>query len=164
MKEPEATYDVVVTRIFEAPVDEVWDAWRDPDRVKHWWGPHGFTCPLAAMDFREGGTSLVCMRAPAEHGGMDIYSTWTYTTITPHDTIEYIFRFADKDGRAIRPAQAGIPAGVPDAGHHVIQFRRLDGGRTEMTMTEHGYTTREARDMSRAGLDQTLDKLAHSLK
>ena len=27
-------------------------------------------------------------------------------------------------------------------------------------MTEHGYTTEEARDMSRGGLEQCLDKMA----
>lgn len=163
MTESSATFDVVVTRVFDAPVDRVWDAWRDPEQVKRWWGPHGFTCPVAEMDFREGGTSLVCMRAPAEYGGMDMWSTWTYTRIVSHERFEYVFRFADATGRPISPAQAGVPAGVPEAGHHVVQFRRLADGRTEMTMTEHGYTTAEARDTSRAGLDQTLDKFAEGL-
>jgi hypothetical protein len=80
------------------------------------------------------------------------------------ERFEYVIRFADEHGRPISPAQAGIPAaGVPDEGYHVVRFLRLDGGRTEMTMVERGYTTAEARDMSRAGLDQTLDKLAEAL-
>ena len=58
--------DVIVTRVFDAPVEQVWNAWVEPEMVKQWWGPTGFTCPLAEMDFREGGTSLVCMRAPKE--------------------------------------------------------------------------------------------------
>jgi uncharacterized protein YndB with AHSA1/START domain len=164
MSESDTTYDVVVNLVVDAPVDRVWDAWREPERVKQWWGPTGFTCPLATMDLREGGTSLVCMRAPAEFGGMDVYSTWTYTRIVPHERIEYVFRFADKDGGKLTPAEAGIPAGVPEEGHHVVHFRELDGGLTEMTMIEHGYTTAEARDMSRMGLEQTLDKLAESVQ
>ena len=164
MTETATTFDVVVTRVFDAPVDRVWDAWRDPERVKRWWGPTGFTCPVARMDFREGGTSLVCMRAPAEYGGMDIYSTWTYTTIVPHERFEYVFRFADQDGGTITPAEAGIPGGVPEDGRHEVHFRQLPGGLTEMTMIEHGYTTAEARDMSRAGLEQTLDKLAENVE
>ena len=36
----------------------------------------------------------------------------------------------------------------------------LGDGRTRLEMTEHGYTTAEARDMSRAGLEQCLDKMA----
>jgi uncharacterized protein YndB with AHSA1/START domain len=164
MTGPATTHDVVVTRVFDAPIDRVWDAWRDPDRVKVWWGPIGFTCPLAEMDFREGGTSLVCMRAPAEYGGQDMYSTWTYTAIVPHERIEYIFNFADRNGAKLSPAEAGIPAGVPEDGRHVVRFRDLGGGRTELTVTEHGYTVEQARDVSRAGLEQCIDKMAESLR
>src|SRR5664279_5577600 len=63
------TYDVISTREFAAPATEVWRAWSDPEYVTQWWGPHGFTSPSADLDFRVGGTSLVCMRAPAEFGG-----------------------------------------------------------------------------------------------
>jgi uncharacterized protein YndB with AHSA1/START domain len=52
--------DLVFTRLFDAPIEEVWKAWSDPEYVKQWWGPNGFTAPLARMDFRQGGTSLVC--------------------------------------------------------------------------------------------------------
>ena len=36
------TFDVVVTRFFDAPVEEVWKAWKDPAHVMRWWGPTGF--------------------------------------------------------------------------------------------------------------------------
>src|SRR5688500_12752199 len=58
------TRDLVLTRTFDAPVSEVWKYWVDSEYVKKWWGPDGFTAPLARMDFREGGTSLVCMSSP----------------------------------------------------------------------------------------------------
>ena len=147
MTEPAATYDVVVTRVFDAPIERVWDAWRDPDQVKRWCG-----------------TSLVCMRAPAEYGGQDIYSTWTYTAVVPNDRIEYIFNFARRDGSKLTPAEAGIEVGVPQDGHHVVRFRDLGGGRTELTVTEHGYTAEPARDLSQAGLEQCIDKLVESLR
>ena len=156
--------DLVVTRVFDAPVKQVWKSWSDSEQVMQWWGPIGFTCPLAEMDFREGGKSLVCMRAPKEYGGQDMYSTWTYTKIAPNERIEYTFNFADKDGNKLIPAQIGIPAGVPEDGHHVIIFKDLGDNRTEMTMTEHGYTTDQAYDTSKAGLEQCLDKMAESLK
>src|SRR5262249_51443437 len=53
------TKDLVVARTFDAPVDQVWAHWVDSDRVKKWWSPTGFSVPVARMDFREGGTSLV---------------------------------------------------------------------------------------------------------
>jgi hypothetical protein len=33
-------------------------------------------------------------------------------------------------------------------------------GRTEVTVTEYGYATEQARDLSRAGMEQCLDKMA----
>ena len=31
--------DVVVSRTFKAPVEQVWKAWTDPELVKRWWEP-----------------------------------------------------------------------------------------------------------------------------
>ena len=44
--------NVLVSRVFDAPVELVWKAWSDPEYVMQWWGPTGFTCCLAEMDFR----------------------------------------------------------------------------------------------------------------
>jgi len=41
--------DLVFTRVFNAPVTQVWKAWTDAERVKKWWGPDGFSCPVARM-------------------------------------------------------------------------------------------------------------------
>ncbi len=156
--------NVVVTRVFDAPVEQVWKAWSDSEQVRRWWGPQGFTCPIAQMDFREGGTSLVCMRAAAEYGGMDIYNTWTYHKIDPFERIEFTLKFADKDGAPIDPAQAGIPPGVPSEVRHVITFNPIGATQTEMTVTEYGYTSDQAHDQSKGGLEQCLDKMADSFK
>ncbi|MGH7454119.1 MAG: SRPBCC family protein [bacterium] len=155
--------DVVVTRTFNAPVEQVWKAWSDPEHVMQWWGPTGFTCPLAEMDFREGGKSLVCMRAPQEFGGQDMYNTWTYRKIVPMERIEFIQNFADKDGNKVDPAKMGIPPGVPHEVRHVITFKAAGDNRTEMTVTEYGYTSDQAHDISKAGMEQCLDKMAASL-
>jgi len=154
------TFDVVITRVFDAPVEEIWKAWSDPEYVMRWWGPTGFTSPSAEMDFRVGGASLVCMRAPAEYGGQDIYHTWTYTTIDPYERIEFVSNFADKDGRHLDPAAMGMPPGVPYDVPHMITFKAAGDNRMEMTVTEYGYTTEQARDLSRAGMEQCLDKMA----
>ncbi len=103
--------DLVVTRVFDAPVEHVWEAWTEPEHVRQWWGPEGFTCPLARMDVRAGGTSLVCMRVPKEYGDQDIYTTWTYRKIDPHTLIEFILcRPRRQEGR---PCQAGYASGKP---------------------------------------------------
>ena len=152
--------DLVVTRVFDAPVEQVWRAWSDPEYVRQWWGPTGFTCPLADMDFREGGTLLVCMRAPQEFGGQDLYNTWTYEVIVPLQRIEYILKFTGKDGRAFDPAELGLPTGIPKEVRNVNIFKDLGNGSTELAVTEYGYTSDEAAELSRQGLEQCLDKMA----
>ena len=157
------TFNVYTSRTFDAPVEAVWKAWSDGNEVMKWWGPTGFTSPGAKMDFREGGTSLVCMRAPKEFGGMDMYNTWTYTKIVPNERIEFTLNFSDKDGKIFDPAQMGMPPGIPKEVPHVITFKKV-GEKTEMTITEFGYTNEQTMQMSKAGLEQCLDKMAASFK
>jgi uncharacterized protein YndB with AHSA1/START domain len=154
------TFEVIVTRELEASVEEVWKAWSDPEYVTRWWGPAGFTSPGAEIDFRVGGASLVCMRAPAEYGGQDMYNSWTYTRIDPHERIEFVSNFANKEGTHLDPAAMGMAPGVPRDVPHVIVLKAAGDDKTEMTVTEYGYTTEEARDLSRSGMEQCLDKMA----
>jgi uncharacterized protein YndB with AHSA1/START domain len=158
-------HNVVATRVFDAPVERVWRAWSEPEQVKQWWGPHGFSVPVANVDFREGGVTLVAMRAPAEYGLPDMYNTWTYTRIVPHERLEFTLNFSDASGAKFDPAQMpGMPPGIPLDVPHVITFKPVGDHQTEMTLTEYGYTSAEAHDTSLAGLEQVLDKLDASLK
>ena len=156
------SHDVVVTRVLDAPVEEVWKAWTEPSYVMRWWGPTGFTCPRADMDVRVGGRSLVCMRAPAEYGGQDMYNTWTYGEIVPRERLEFVLAFTDADGVPL-DADA-IPPGVPREVRHVITLAPAGSDRTELTVREFGYATAEAQDISQAGLEQCLDKMGALLR
>lgn len=154
------TFDVEVRREFDASIERVWRAWTSPDDLRVWWGPTGFSCPRAEVDLRVGGSIAVTMRAPDEWGGLEFHSVWTITALEPPRLLRYVFTFADAEGNRITPAEAGIPDGVPDEGHHDVVLTSLDGGRTRLDMIERGYATAEARDLSRSGLDQSLDKMA----
>ncbi|MGH2376805.1 MAG: SRPBCC family protein [bacterium] len=138
----------------------VWKAWTDPEHVMQWWGPEGFTSPIARMDVREVGTSLVCMRSPE---GQDFYNTWTYREIVPMQRIEFVMDWADKDGRRVEPVTMGLPPDIPRDVRHVVTFEPLDDNKTEMTVTEYGYTSDQMFDLSKTGLEQCLDKMAASL-
>lgn len=154
--------NMVLTRVFDAPVEKVWQAWGDTDYVQQWWGPTGFTCPVAEMDFREGGTSLVCMRAPQEYGGQDMYNTWTYTKIVPLERIEFYHHFSDENGKMIDPTSIGLPPEIPLEVPHIITFKSLGDNQTEITVTEFGYPSDEIVEMSKMGMAQCLDKMAAS--
>jgi uncharacterized protein YndB with AHSA1/START domain len=149
--------DIVITRVFDAPVEQVWQAWSDPEYVMQWWGPNIFTSPLAKIDFRKGGTSLVCMRSP-EYG--DNYSTWEYQEIVPMERIEYIHNLADEDGNKIDPVTIGMPADFPRDQCHTVTFKDLGDNKTEMSVTQYGWTEGQMMKMAQMGLEQCLDKMA----
>src|SRR6476660_3619044 len=151
------TKDLVVTRVFNAPAERVWKVWSDPEYVMRWWGPNGFTSPVAKIDFRVGGSSLVCMRSPDGH---DMYNTWTYRKIVPVEMIEFVLDWADKDGNRIDPAKMGLPPDMPRDVRHVVTFKALDKDKTEMTVTEFGYKSEQHLELSKAGLNECLDKMA----
>jgi uncharacterized protein YndB with AHSA1/START domain len=109
------------------------------------------------MDVREGGTSLVCMRSPQ---GQDLYNTWSYQTIVPLRSIAFVMSFADEEGNSVDPSTIGLPPGVPQDVRHLVTFEAAGDSTTTMTVTEYGYTSDEVADLSKQGLEQTLDKMA----
>jgi uncharacterized protein YndB with AHSA1/START domain len=149
--------EIVITRVFDAPIELVWKAWVDPEMVKQWWGPDGFTAPVAHIDFRVSGTSLVCVRSPEYR---DHYSTWQYRNIVPMQRIEYVHNLADKDGNKIDPVSVGMPADFPQDMLNLVTFKDLGSGKTEITVTEYGWTAGQMMEMSKMGLEQCLDKMA----
>lgn len=151
--------DLVVTRRFNAPVERVWEAWVEPEQVKQWWGPDGFTAPVAKMDFREGGTSLVCMSAP-QFGFDEHYSTWTYEKIVPHERIDYIHHLTDSEGTPIDPTSVGMPPDFQQPVRNTVLFKSVGDNQTELTVTEYDWTEGQMLEMSRLGLEQCLNKMA----
>ncbi|BDV31595.1 SRPBCC family protein [Microbacterium terricola] len=151
-------FTVEAEREIDAPPAVAWRSWTDSDVLSRWWGPSGFTCPTARMDVRVSGVSLVSMAAP-DWGFPEMFSTWTYTVVDEPHRLEFTFRFADAEGAALAPGDPRVPPGVPAEVAHVITFEGLPSERTRMRIVESGYETAEPLEMSRQGLEQSLDKL-----
>ena len=162
-----AKTDLKFTRTFDAPVEEVWKAWTDSAAVMKWWGPTGFSCPLARMDVKVGGTSLVCMRGGKDMGpfaGKDHYSTSVYKKVEKHQLLEYIHNLSDKHGNKLDPKQLGMPSDFPTDQRHTVVFKDLGNGKTELTITEYEWPAGQMMEFSKIGMNQCLDKMAASLK
>jgi uncharacterized protein YndB with AHSA1/START domain len=56
--------EIVVSRMFDAPRELVFEAWTDPKKVVQWWGPHGFTTTNQEMDVRPGSVWRFTMHGP----------------------------------------------------------------------------------------------------
>ena len=53
-----------ITRLLDAPRDLVWEVWTNPEHIKHWWGPEGFTNSIDKMEVSPGGTWQFVMHGP----------------------------------------------------------------------------------------------------
>ena len=56
--------DLILTRIINAPREQVFQAWTDPAMLKQWFAPRPWTTPVVETDVRPGGAILMVMRDP----------------------------------------------------------------------------------------------------
>jgi uncharacterized protein YndB with AHSA1/START domain len=63
-KNSTADRELRLTKLLSAPVELVWEVWTDPEHIKNWWGPDGFTNSISKMDFRVDGEWDLTMHGP----------------------------------------------------------------------------------------------------
>jgi uncharacterized protein YndB with AHSA1/START domain len=59
-----ADRELVITRVFDAPRELVFDAFTDPKLLMSWWGPRGCSVISCETDPIAGGTWRISMRSP----------------------------------------------------------------------------------------------------
>ncbi len=149
---------VVIERTFDAAVDVIWQMWTDPEHFKEWYGPKGFTVPVADMDMRVGGKRLICMASP--DGSMKMWTTGEYTEIVPNERLVYTESPADENGNVVSPSAMGMPDGYPTTTEVTVLLEDL-GGRTKMVMTHAGVP---ADSGAGGGWEQAFDKLVDHIE
>ncbi|NCF65951.1 MAG: SRPBCC domain-containing protein [Chloroflexi bacterium] len=149
---------VVIERTFDAAIDLIWQMWTQPEHFKTWYGPKGFTVPVAEMDMRVGGKRLICMASP--DGSMKMWTTGEYTEIVPNQRLVYTESPADENGNVVSPSAMGMPEGYPATTEVTVLLEDL-GGRTKMVMTHSGVP---ADSGAGGGWNQAFDKLADHIK
>ncbi|MDR3665373.1 MAG: SRPBCC domain-containing protein [Ignavibacteriaceae bacterium] len=50
--------------LLNAPIELVWEVWTNPELIKHWWGPNGFTNTIEKMEVMAGGEWIFIMHGP----------------------------------------------------------------------------------------------------
>jgi uncharacterized protein YndB with AHSA1/START domain len=95
--------EFVISRVFDAPRDLVWKVFTDPEHMKHWWGPKGFTVTQSKMDLRPGGTFHYSLRGP---DGNAMWGKMVYREITPRSRIVFVNSFSDEAGGVTRHPMA----------------------------------------------------------
>ena len=54
---------ITLTRTYDAPAEQIWAAWTDPEELKKWWGPENVTIPECEVDLTMGGRFYIVMEA-----------------------------------------------------------------------------------------------------
>jgi uncharacterized protein YndB with AHSA1/START domain len=162
MHDTTTSKDFVISRVFDAPRDLVWECFTKPERMSEWWGPKGVTILKSQMDLRVGGTYHYGMQTP---DGTVMWGRMVYRAITPPERLEFINSFSDEAGGLGRhPLAPSWPLEMLS----VFTFDEMPGGKTKFTVT---WRPHDATDEERATFDAahasmtggwrgTLDKLA----
>ena len=88
-----------ISRVYDAPRAKVWQAWTEPSRLKHWWGPRGFKVHTCKVDLRPGGVFLYGMKAP---DGSDTWGKFVYREIKAPEKLVFVVSFSDPQGGVTR--------------------------------------------------------------
>jgi uncharacterized protein YndB with AHSA1/START domain len=141
-----ADREIVISRVIDAPLELVFEAFTSVRHLSRWWGPDGFTTTTRSFEFRAGGVWDFVMHGP---DGSD-YQEWiSWTDIAPPERIAFLHGEAPDD---------------PDAFESVLTFQP-DGAVTRIELRTV-FPSKQARDAavekSHAieGGKQTLGKLA----
>jgi uncharacterized protein YndB with AHSA1/START domain len=101
---------LTLTRTFDAPKDLVWKAWTDPELVKEWWGPRGFSSEVTSWDLKAGGEIDLVMLAGEELGqmcGMKAPMQGKFDEIVEGEKIEFSAS-AIVNGKAVLETQTTV--------------------------------------------------------
>ena len=147
--------ECVVERIFDAPAETIWQMWTDSEHFKKWYGPQGFTIPVAQIDAQVGGKRLVCMSSP--DGSKKMWSTGEHMELTPHTRLVYTESPSDENGNVISPQAMGMPEGFPTVTTVTVELEEVDG-KTKMVLIHAGVPEQAA-----GGWGQAFAKLADYL-
>jgi uncharacterized protein YndB with AHSA1/START domain len=161
---------IIIKRIFDSPRTLVWKAWTEPEMVKKWWGPKGFTAPSIKIDLKVGGKYIYCMHGPkGSEFDKDMYSSGIYMEIVPIEKLIVTDYFSDEKGDKIGPAEVGMDRNMPDELNVITIFKDIGNNKTELTI-EYPRPESEVQfeAMLKSGMvdgwNSSLDKLAEFLE
>ncbi|MEC5387426.1 SRPBCC domain-containing protein [Uliginosibacterium sp. H3] len=153
---------LVITRVFDAPRERVFQAFAEAERLAQWWGPVGCTIEVKKLEFRPGGTFHYCMKWPMG----DMWGRFVYREIVAPERIVFINSFSDPQGEITRAPFPGLD-NWPLEVLNTITLEEKDG-KTTLTLSggpinataEEVVLYQAGFDSMRQGFGGTWDKLA----
>src|SRR3954469_1547949 len=88
-----ADREISISRLFNAPIELVWEVWTNPDHIKNWWGPNGFTNTITKMEMKPQGVWELIMHGP---DGTDYKNKSVFVNVEKYKQIIYEHSSAPK--------------------------------------------------------------------
>jgi len=144
-----ANRELSISRIFDAPRERVFKAWTDPELLKQWFAPLPWTTPLAELDVRPGGASLIVMRSPT---GAEFPNQGVYLEVVENERLVFTNAYTKAWEPSDKPFMTVI-----------VTFENLDG-RTRYTARVLHWTAEDRETHEKMGFHkgwaQCADQLA----
>jgi len=154
-----AAGELVITRLFGAPREKVFEAWIQPEHFRNWFGPRDATMPTCRLEARPGGTIFFCHHFEAGNvvfkGEKDIWIQGRYLEVVRPERLVFTLHFADKDGQVVeRPGFSRGESRIE------VTFQEK-GNQTEVVIRQMGLKADQGES---EGWRQGLDRLEEWLK
>lgn len=153
--------EYVLERTFNAPKSLVFQAFTDPEHLKNWWGPRGWTLTECTVDLRPGGFWHYCMKCEdpnqGDFYGMESWAKAVYGEIRPEDYLSYTDFFSDSEGTV----NEELPSSLV-----MTSFEELDGSTKVVSRSRYGSpeALQTVLDMGmEQGIRETWDRLEEHL-
>lgn len=141
--------ELMLTRLYDAPVKAVWDAWTDTKAVAQWWGPRGFTLTTHSKELKPGGFWRYTMHGP---DGKDWPNKTEYFVVEKYSKLVY---------------DHGATDDTPPMFRVTVTFEEVKG-KTKMVMimafASEAIAKESAKFIKTAGGDGTWDRLGEFLE
>jgi uncharacterized protein YndB with AHSA1/START domain len=147
-----------VRRVFDAPREEVFRAWTEPEVLRQWLMPSSGSSPDAKIDLREGGSYRIEMRI-----GDDVaYVGGDYLEVRPPERLVFTWAFEPVEvAKASTPEVRAMAPSLNDTGETRVSVEFRDrGGSTEVVLTHEALRTDAIREFHEGGWTSSLDRLA----
>ena len=129
------------SRVFDAPVDKVFQAYVDKDAVKQWWGGRTYETNIIKHEAKAGGSWRILQKGP---DGNDYGFHGVFHEVTPNQRIMWTFEFE----------------GLPESGHvslETVEFHD-EGGKTRMTAQSVFRSVEDRDGMVQSGMEKGLSE------
>jgi len=100
---------IIMSRVYDAPCELIWEAITEAEHVRQWWGGPGFANPVCEMDVRPGGLWNHVMRFP---DGRELHMKFVFTEVEKPTRL--VWRHADDGQRKEGPPEAVITVTLQD--------------------------------------------------